>query len=380
MKIAILIYSLGGGGAERVVSQFLQYLKEQNIEVKLVLMNRTIVYEIPKEVSIHYLENSNPSELGIFKFLKLPYLAFRYYKFLRDEKMTVSLSFLTRPNYINILANSFNLKRKVILSERSNPSVQYGETSFHSVINTILIKKMFAKSNGIIANSEGNRQELIYNFGIPEDKIITIHNPIDIDKISKSNPIKNFYDPNYFNFISVGRLNEGKNQQLLLRALHEVKNKKIRLYIFGEGELDSFLKKYIIQLNLENQVFLKGFSTDIFSYLKGADAFLFGSNHEGFPNVLIEAMACELPIVTTNCPSGPSEIMEAYKMKQSVKNIFTQYGILVPVNEKNLMIDAIKELVDNKDYYDICKEKVKIRAYDFRKEFILKQYDDFIRK
>jgi N-acetylgalactosamine-N,N'-diacetylbacillosaminyl-diphospho-undecaprenol 4-alpha-N-acetylgalactosaminyltransferase len=380
MKISILIYSLAGGGAERVVSQLLQNLKKQNIDVTLVLMNNTIVYEIPKDTVIHYLENSSPFELGVFKFLKLPLLAFRYQTFLRNENITVSLSFLTRPNYINSLANFYNTKRKVILSERSNPSVQYGGTSFHSLINAFLIKKLFSKSNGIIANSEGNRKELIHNFGINSDKIMMIHNPIDLDNISNYIPIRDFYDTNYFNFISVGRLTKGKNQELLLRAFNELKNKKIRLYIFGDGELGSYLKNEIVQLNLENQVFLKGFSTDIFSYLKGADAFLFGSNHEGFPNVLVEAMACGLPIVSTNCPSGPNEIMEDYNLKKSADNIITKYGILVPVNNKGLMIDAIIELVDNKEYYDLCKEKVKIRAFDFRKDIILKQYDVFISK
>lgn len=380
MKIAVFIYSLGGGGAERVVSQLLQNLKKQNIDVILVLMNKTIVYEIPKDTVIHYLENSSPFELGVFKFLKLPLLAFRYHTFLRNENITVSLSFLTRPNYINSLANFYNTKRKVILSERSNPSIQYGGTSFHSLINSFLIKKLFSKSNGIIANSEGNRKELIHNFGIHNDKIITIHNPIDLDNISNYIPIRDFYDTNYFNFISVGRLTKGKNQELLIRAFNKLKNKKIRLYIFGDGELDSYLKNKIVQLNLESQVFLKGFSTDIFSYLKGADAFLFGSNHEGFPNVLLEAMACELPIITTDCPSGPKEIMKVSLSNSVNKNLRTAYGILVPLNNVDFMADALNEMVSDSNYYDLCKKNVIIRSLDFRKEFILKQYYDFISK
>jgi N-acetylgalactosamine-N,N'-diacetylbacillosaminyl-diphospho-undecaprenol 4-alpha-N-acetylgalactosaminyltransferase len=380
MKIAVFIYSLAGGGAERVVSQLLQNLKKQNIDVILVLMNKTIVYEIPKDTVIHYLENSSPFELGVFKFLKLPLLAFRYHTFLRNENITVSLSFLTRPNYINSLANFYNTKRKVILSERSNPSIQYGGTSFHSLINSFLIKKLFSKSNGIIANSEGNRKELIHNFGIHNDKIITIHNPIDLDNISNYIPIRDFYDTNYFNFISVGRLTKGKNQELLIRAFNKLKNKKIRLYIFGDGELDSYLKNKIVQLNLESQVFLKGFSTDIFSYLKGADAFLFGSNHEGFPNVLLEAMACELPIITTDCPSGPKEIMKVSLSNSVNKNLRTAYGILVPLNNVDFMADALNEMVSDSNYYDLCKKNVIIRSLDFRKEFILKQYYDFISK
>jgi N-acetylgalactosamine-N,N'-diacetylbacillosaminyl-diphospho-undecaprenol 4-alpha-N-acetylgalactosaminyltransferase len=374
MKIAVLIYSLAGGGAERVVSQLLNYINSEENEVHLVLMKKVIVYEVPKNISIHYLENSNPEESGIFKILKLPFLALRYRKILNKHDITVSLSFLTRPNYINSLANFFSKKRKIILSERSNPTAQYHGKSFHSIINRFLISKLFPFSDIIISNSEGNRKELIECFKVPEKKIITIHNPIDLKKVEEAPVCDGFYNNDYFNFISVGRLNEGKNHELLIRSLATIQNKNIRLYIFGEGNLKSFLSNLILELKLENQVFLNGFSTEIFSYLKGADAFLFGSKHEGFPNVLIEAMACELPIVSTNCNSGPNEIMEVYDVKEIQENIITGYGILVPLNNKSLMAKAIIELVDNKQYYDSCKKKVISRAFDFRKESILKQY------
>jgi len=380
MRISVLIYNLDGGGAERVVAQFVSFLYENGIDVCLVVMNDTVVYAIPKNIPIYYLEKSNPNEAGVFKFLKLPYLGFKYKSFLKKEKIDTSLSFLSRPNYINLISKWFGSGVKTFVSERSNPSAQYKGNTFHSTINSFLIKKLFVKADGIIANSTGNGIELTNNFGIPKNLITTIHNPIDLDIVKNTLAVKDFYDSNYFNFISVGRLNEGKNHELLLRSLAQVANKNIRLYIFGDGPLREYLMHLILNLKLENQVFLKGFSKDIFSFLKGADAFLFGSNHEGFPNVLIEAMAFELPIITTNCPSGPSEIMKVSASEPIQKRVCTEYGILVPIGNCIEMAEAINEMMNNTAYYNLCKKKVLTRSYDFQKEYILEQYLDYITK
>jgi len=378
MKISVLIYSLDGGGAERVVAQLVSFLSENGIDVCIVMMNDTVVYEIPKSIPIYYLEKSNPKESGFLKFFKLPYLGFKYKSFLKQQKIEISVSFLSRPNYINLLSKWYGSGVRTFISERSNPTAQYSGSSFHSKINSFLIHKLFVKADGIIANSAGNGNELFNNFAIPQHLITTIHNPIDLDTIQNTLAIKDFYDTNYYNFISVGRLNEGKNHELLIRSLLQVANKKIRLYIFGDGPLQGFLLRLIVDLKLENQVFLNGFSKDIFSYLKGADAFLFGSNHEGFPNVLIEAMASELPIITTNCPSGPSEIMQVSSSEQFEKRVRTAYGILVPVGNRLEMSEAIDEIVSDKDYNSLCKKNVLIRSRDFRNDCILGQYLDYI--
>lgn len=374
MKIAVLIYSLAGGGAERVVSQLLNYLHQENIELHLVLMNDLILYDIPEQLIIHNLENSSPNELGLLKLIKIPILSIKYRSYLKDNNIDVSVSFLQRPNYINVLSNFFFKKCKIIISERSNPSEQYNGYSFHSILNKILISFLFPKADLIIANSEGNRRELINNFNLEGSKIITINNPINISQVDSTKEVCGFYDKEYFNFVSVGRLNIGKNHKLLIQAFAEIINKKTRLYIFGEGEMKLELQELIKDLKLNDRVILSGFKNEIFSYLKGGDAFLFGSNHEGFPNVLLEAMACELPIITTNCNSGPDEIMNNFSEIKSDLNIITKFGILVPIGNKDLMIEAINRIVEDKEYYRSCKINVKSRAYNFRTNVILEKY------
>lgn len=376
MRLGILIYSLGGGGAERVVSHLLPYFLERKIEVHLFLMHATIGYDIPENIQVHYIENSSPSESGINKLIKIPFLAMRYAKLLNQLDLTHSLSLLTRPNYINVLSRKFTSKRiKIIISERGQPSLQYSYKGLQSTINKFLIRKLYVKADSIICNSRGNRNDLIDNFGICENKIAVINNPIDLEKIDKLAPIDDFFDSQYFNIITVGRLNKGKNHQLLIDAVENIEG--IRLYILGEGELEIELKTTIEARGLEKKIFLLGFDPSPYKYLKAADLFAFASNHEGFPNVLLEAMACGLPILSTNCKSGPDEILKLDK--PLVDDIMkTDYGILTPVGNKLLMIKGIEHFMTNTDYLLKTKKNISQRVRNFNKNSILHKYETYI--
>ena len=374
MKIAVFIYSLGGGGAERVVSQLIPYLENNGFDVYLVLMNNTCVYPFETKNKPFFLENSKTTESNVMKFLKIPFLAYKYHIFLKKNKINKSFSFLTRPGFISVLTKWFNKKRTIIISERSNSSLQYGNHNLQSWINNFLIKELYPKADLIIANSNGNAQDLITNYNVPRYKITTIYNPISLEAIFAIEPKKDFFDTNYFNLVSVGRLDNGKNYQLLIKSLEFFKLQKLRLYIFGDGILKTELEKTIQDLKLENRVFLMGFESNPYKYLKAADLFVFSSNHEGFPNVILEAMACELPIVSTNCPSGPNEIFKVNTDYDFSDNVVTDYGILVPRNNIKKMVEAINHLMQNKKYYQNCKTQVVKRVADFEVNKILEKF------
>ncbi len=374
MKIAVFIYSLGGGGAERVVSQLIPYLENNGFDVYLVLMNNTCVYPFETKNKPFFLENSKTTESNVLKFLKIPFLAYKYHIFLKKNKINKSFSFLTRPGFISVLTKWFNKKRTIIISERSNSSLQYGNHNLQSWINNFLIKELYPKADLIIANSNGNAQDLITNYNVPRYKITTIYNPISLEAIFAIEPKKDFFDTNYFNLVSVGRLDNGKNHQLLIKSLEFFKLQKVRLYIFGDGILKTELEKTIKDLKFENRVFLMGFESNPYKYLKAADLFVFSSNHEGFPNVILEAMACELPIVSTNCPSGPNEIFKVNTDYDFSDNVVTDYGILVPRNNIKKMVEAINILMQNKKYYQNCKNQVVKRVEDFEANKILDEF------
>ena len=375
-KIAILIYSLAGGGAERVISYLLPYLKSKGIEVHLVLMNSAISYDIPVDIPIHYIEKSKGDESGILKLLKLPKLAYKYAKLLTKLEITHSFAMLTRPSYINILSRYFTSRKfKLVISERSHPSMQYGYGNLQSKINNFLIKLLYPKADTIICNSKGNGEDLIQNYNVSKEKITIIHNPIDIDKINKVQKIESVLNSNNFNLVTIGRMDAGKNHELLIRSIEGLKN--VHLYILGDGTLRSFLEDLVVNKKLQDNVTFLGFDNNPFKYLKAADLFVFGSNHEGFPNVLLEAMCCGLPILSTNCKSGPDEIMEL-KTSTSKDIMITEYGVLTPVGDLDLFKKGLNYCLEHPDFLKKCRSNAANRILNFEREPILEAYTTHI--
>jgi len=377
-KLAILIYSLAGGGAERVVSVLLQELKEQ-YEITLVLMRDKIDYEIPSDIKIHFIENSNPYENGILKLLKLPYLGWKYKKFCQKNSINISLAFMNRPSYVSILAKLFGSNIYTIISERTTPSMMYGKDNLFSKISKVLISTLYPKSDFIVSNSEGNRLDLIENFSITPQIIQTVYNPFDLEKIEKLSLDKvDGFEFTKFTFVSVGRLDYGKNHKLLINAFSKLDVDKIELIILGEGELRVKLEDQIQALGLEKSVFLLGFDNNPYKYFSKANAFVFSSNYEGFPNVLVEALSCGLSVISTDCKSGPREILSpssdfSFQLKENIE--LTDYGILVPVNREKELIEGMRYMMNSWH-----EKNVKVRGNSFDKKTVVREYINILNR
>jgi len=376
-KLSILIYSLAGGGAERVVSILLYELKEQ-YDITLVLMRDKIDYDIPKDSKIYFLENSEPNEHGIKKLLKLPLLGLKYKKFCQKNNIEISLAFMNRPAYVSIFAKLFGNSIKTVISERSTPSMMYQSNNLLSKISKLLIKKLYPKADMIIANSEGNRIDLVDNFLINRDKVITIPNLFDLEKIDKlsKEPVDKI-DFSRFTLVTVGRLDRGKNHALMINAFFKLKDNNLQLLIIGEGIEKESLDAQIRRLNLDDSVFLVGFDNNPYKYFSKSDIFLFTSSYEGFPNVLVEALACGLPVISTDCKSGPREILSPKSNVQlQLENDYevSEYGILVPVNEEKFITQAIRKMVQDKDLIETYQKKSKLRANAFDKKTVIKEF------
>ncbi len=377
-NISILIYSLAGGGAERVVSILLHELREE-FNVILVLMHDKIDYDIPKETKIQLLEDSTPNENGIKKLLKLPLLGLKYKKFCQENSIDISLSFMNRPSYIAIFSKIFGNRVKNIISERTTPSMMYRHETLLSKVNKVLIKKLYPKADLIIANAEGNRLDLIDNFCIDKTKIVTIPNLFDLEKIEKlSNEPIDRIDFNRFIFVTVGRLDKGKNHKLMIDAFSKLEDSSTQLIILGEGVERKALEEQIIELNLTDRVFLMGFDNNPYKYFSKSNVFLFTSNYEGFPNVLVEALACGLPVISTDCKSGPREILApnsdvGIQLKDGLE--VTDYGFLVSLNNVNDLLEAMNRMTENqKDYNDVSIK----RALFFEKNKIINYFIEML--
>jgi len=367
-KLSLLVNDLDSGGAERVVSILLNALYTR-YDITLFMMHNIIFYDIPKEIKVVIIGNSKLSDSGIVKLLKLPYLGFLYKNL--NKNSPISISFLSRSNYINIFAKLFGMRGRVIVGERAMPSLQY-KHGLYGKINKFLMKTLYPKADLVFANSKGNAIDLEKNFNIRDVEVI--YNPFDIAKIRELSREEAKLKEG-FNLITVGRLDDGKNHQLLINAIKDI---DANLYIIGDGVLRKNLSNQIKELGLEERVFLLGKQKNPYKYISKADAFVFASNREGFPNVLIEALSCELPVISTDCQSGPREILAPntdvlFQLKKKIE--LAEFGILTPINNIDKMREAINIIINNKKLRDSYTEKSLKRAMEFDKDKII---DDFI--
>ena len=301
----------------------------------------------------------------------------KYAKLLNQLQITHSFSLLSRPNYINILAGYFTSHPyRMIISERNFPSIQYGDNDIQSKVNRLMVKTLYNKADLIISNARASAKDLSENFKCDPKKIKHIYNPIDIRRINEIRSKENFFDPEYFNLVSVGRLEVQKNHQLIIHAMKDFP--KARLYILGRGVLKKELESLIDSLDIKNRVFLMGFDPNPYQYLKGADLFVLSSNHEGFPNVLLEAMCCGLPILSTNCKSGPDEMLELSDPKED-EIMITSYGVLVPVGSLEHMKEGLAYCMGDQGFLEACSRNVKKRIMAYEKETILNSYEEILR-
>lgn len=380
-KISILITSLSGGGAERVVS-ILLYELSYDYDITLVLMNDTIVYDIPKDTEIVYLENTDTKQSRIKKILKLPYLGWKYKRICEEKKFDVSLSFMYRPNFINIFAKIFGLRARFIISERNTPSMIYKGSSFSSTVGRFLVQRLYPKADLIIPNSKGNAFDLIQNFFIPKEKVQVIENPFDISKIerlaSENDDIKK---NEKFVFLTVGRFEAHKSLSLVIKAFANLNNDNCELWLIGQGPKEKELKELVKKLGLTESVKLLGFDKNPFKYMSKADCFVLASTREGFPNVIVEALACGLPVISSDCHSGPREILAPSngilkKLKDDIE--ITEYGALFPVNDEILLYDVMKLFFEDVKLYKSLKDKSKHRASYFEIVKIIEKFKKII--
>lgn len=372
-NVSLFIYSLDSGGAERLASLIVKDMKKE-YNIFLVLMNETIRYDLSNFKNIYFLERSRPTESGIIKFLKLPYLAYKYLLFCRKYQITKSISFLTRPNFIATISKKIGNKAEVVISEHSLVSSQYSKNSAQSIINKYLIRVLYPLADNLIAVSKGVKEDLSNNFKIKK-KIKVIYNFIDAKDIEKKSNDKCEFDFSKFTFITIGRLDEGKNHRLIINSMKGFPN--AQLLIIGEGKLKQQLKGQIKYLNLESRVFLLGYQKNPYKYLKSSDCFVFASHYESFGISIIEALACRLPVISTDCPSGPREILSpdtdcSFKLIHRIE--FAKYGILTPVDNIERMTEAmghvyndrsIRRMYINNSTRAICKFSRHYIGFDY---------------
>lgn len=349
-NVAILIQTFSGGGAERVASNLSLCLADNIFKKHVLLYENKIDYE--HKGSLINLGCPSGRNLAV----KLKSLILKVYR-LRKKKIELKLdaviSFTEDPNIINILSR---VSEKVIISVHISPCLCY--KNLRGGIFRLLIRLLYNKADLIVTVSEGIKYDLVNNFGIDKDKIRVIYNMLNIEAISSLsvrdlNDNYNLLFDNHKIIITAGRLTKQKGQWHLIRFFQEIKKNinKSKLILLGDGELRHYLislskdlgfKAYSIwgnaPINENYDIYFLGFQNNPFNLISKAQIFILSSLFEGFSNVLVEAMACGLPIISSDCRSGPREILAPNtNFRHETKSPeFSKYGILMPVFDGHL--------------------------------------------
>jgi len=308
-KIAFLINSLSGGGAEKVLALLINEFRKNNVDFKVICIEQNISYDIKRDIDICFLTSSNGKSNGLIKLLQIPFLAWKLKKYIEQNKLEIVQSHLYRANYINVLAKIFGSNHTVQIVNHGIASL-YKSKGLLGKINIILIKKLYPKAALLITVSKGMMLDLKQLIKSRNNEKV-INNPYDINEIQKKRKeqVEDFdFDKNKIYIVSVGRLINLKRNRDIIIALQKF-SENVELILIGDGEEKENLQKLVKRLKLRHRVHFLGRKQNPFKYMSRCDIFVNCSESEGFPNVLIEALACELPIISSDCLSGPREIL-----------------------------------------------------------------------
>lgn len=217
--------------------------------------------------------------------------------------------------------------------------------------------KLLSVSDGLICNSEYMKNYYLSEFSSDQDKVFSVKNIIDVDEIKHQGEefiddkeFRRFRENHKFLLVSVGRFCAEKGFEHLIVAFNQCvqTNEGIGLVIIGDGILKSTYLQIIREKGIEDHVFFTGFQSNPYQFMHECDLFVLSSVSEGFPNVLAEAMALSLPVISVNCLSGPAEILLKEPNYSIITNAFLKadYGILTPHYDKVGVEHAIKEMTN----------------------------------
>jgi glycosyltransferase involved in cell wall biosynthesis len=371
IKVLFFISSLGGGGAERVMVDLLRNIDRGRIEPILVLL---YPYEdspyrqyLPEDIRVIVVTRKSDSLPG--KLLQL----LNFIKTIHKEKPNVIVSMLTHNNIMAMLSGLlFGIR--VIACEHNTLSEVIKTEEGRRILGfpvSLLVKSCYRFADKIIAVSEGIRLNLISDFGIMSEKVQTIYNPIDLNRIKaliSDSPEHPFFRDQKPVVIAMGRLTAQKGFDILLKGFSRVISEiDARLIVMGEGPQRAYLENIIRNLGIVDKVYLSGFQRNPYALLAHSAIFVLSSHYEGLPMAILEAMACGIPVISTDCRSGPREILQN-----------GQCGILVPVNNETALAEAITRLLNDREQREEFSKRGKERMKDFTVNEIVRQYEDVI--
>ncbi|MFP8956951.1 glycosyltransferase [Natrialbaceae archaeon A-CW3] len=358
---ALFLPSLPVGGAERMMINIATGLADRGHDVDLVLVKAEGAFldDVSDDVSIIDLTSS-----------RVLTSVFPLIKYLQKEEPDVLLSTITPTNVVAVWATLFpgiSTKHVVRVARPESEAAEVQENTFKERVTAGLARFFYPFADEIVAISQGVADDVRANTRLSSEDIHVIYNPVVTPKlIEKSRePVDHpWFDDGEPVILGVGRLVDQKDFATLLKAFEIVtRNRQANLVIFGDGNLRDELENLAVELEIDSDVDLPGFTDNPYKYMANSDVFVNSAKHEGFGNVIIEAMACGAPLVATDCPGAPGELLGD-----------GEFGSLVPVGDPEVMASEIEEMVDNPTS---CK-KLYDRADNFSIDSAIELYEKLL--
>lgn len=383
-NVMFIIGQMKTGGAEHAVFNLCNLLKaEYNITLVTCTMSNADYMPDVKTIEIPELGSKKKALIGLYKLKKLK----------KELKIDTSISFLLKYNIYNYLTKN---KEKVIISVRNNTtSIKHNYSDKY----LFLYKKIINKVDLVVNVSTTTMEDSIDNFKAKRKKNIVIPNFCDLEYINsvKKEQLPLEHRDIFKNDVIIcsGRYNFQKGQWHLIRAFKNVvlKNPNVKLVLTGRGPLKEYFESLVDELKLNDNVYILDYVDNVYRYMHHAKIYFLNSLYEGMPNVLLEAMACDLPIIATDAKGGSKEILEPNaNINERLKEVTkVSYGILVPVcdgemykasdnltKEEENLAEAINMLLDDKQLYSEYKSLSQKRVLDFTNDIILDKWRNII--
>lgn len=387
-RVAFFLGTLNPGGAERVMLNLMQALlakREHAVDLLLLKREGALLREVPEHARVIELSlsdrmktlralarlprNMRPSSLSILTAAKLPNAVRAVPSlatYMTAERPAGMLTTLSNNNIAALwAANISHAPVRVVVREATTLSVHVEHTApcLRTRLSSLL-RGVYPQAAGIVAVSQGVGEDLATLTGLTADRITTIYNPVDVARLRKmslAQPDHPWLRPGEPPVIlAVGRLRVDKDFPTLLRAFALLRARRpARLMILGEGTERDVLESLAKDLGIDADLSLPGFTDNPYRYMARAAVLALSSVTEGCPNVLLEAMACGCPVVSTDCPSGPKELLENGR-----------WGPLVPMGNAERLAEVIAERLDSaRD-----SEGLQARASQFAPDRVLNSY------
>lgn len=359
-RIGILLPFLRGYGSERVVLNLTRGLAQKGVKVDLVLLGSAGIFSADVHPGVRLIElglEDLRTRSSLQKILAIS-------RYLKQERPDILISVYDTLNLAPVARLLANTRTRIINSVHVQLSKDLNTKGIKGKIEPYLLRLTYAWADRVIAVSQGVAADISHLAGIDLADIQVIYNPVVTPELSiaAKEPVSHpWFAPGRPPVIlGVGRLEEQKSFSTLIKAFALVRKLKLsRLAIVGEGSERAALESLIAELGLQDDVALLGYSPNPYAYMSKAAIFVMSSAWEGFGNVLVEAMAVGTPVVSTDCQSGPAEILE-----------HGQYGQLVPVGNVELLADAILTTLKQ----PISSELLQQRSQAFATEGIVDRY------